>query len=58
MIRGYFNIPVLEYKVTPLDYITAIHKGFGLDCRVSLVHYKFPMNERMRECLRYMGMET
>lgn len=58
VIRGYFNIPVLEYKVTPLDYITAIHKGFGLDCRVSLVHYKSPMNERMRECLRYMGMET
>ena len=51
VIRGYFKVPVINYKVTFLDYMQAVQTGFREGKKVCLVSYMTHMNSRLREYL-------
>ena len=48
VIRGYFKVPVINYKVTILDYMQAVQTGFREGKMVCLVRYMTHMNSRLR----------
>ncbi len=56
MIRGYFKVPVVDYKVTFIDYMQAIQSGFQMGNKVALVSYQTQVNGRLREYLEQIRL--
>jgi len=56
VIRGYFKVPVVDYKVTFIDYMQAIQTGFQQGKKVTLVSYQTQVNERLREYLELIQL--
>ena len=53
---GYFNVPVIEYKVTPIDYLCAIQKGYKKGKCPAVVTFQKPLSRRFSDLIEQLGV--
>lgn len=54
--KDFCELPVIEYMVTPFDYIKMIDKAFALGKRPVLVTFKAPMSEELSDYINSKNM--
>lgn len=56
VVRGYFKVPVIDYKVTFIDYMQALQTGFEEGKTVALVCYRTQAKPRLKQYLEQIKM--
>ena len=54
--RGHFNVPVVDYRVTLADYVSAVHRAYEIGGMPALVSYRSTMPESLKDLLKQFSL--
>ena len=55
IVRESCDIPVLDYKLTPYDYLNAIDEAFVKGSNIAIVSYKYPLSSELVKYINKIG---
>lgn len=56
IVRESCDIPVLDYKLTPYDYLNAIDEAFTMGSSIAIVSYKQPLSSELVRYIEKIGV--